>query len=559
MYLSVLVLFSAVVLIVAYFTYGKYVFKKLKIDNKNIAPSHSHEDGVDYVPSKPFVVLGHHFASIAGAGPIVGPIIAVTYGWIPAVIWILFGGIFFGAVHDVGSMVASMRNEGKSIGVIIQNNIGKKGKQLFILFSFATLILVISVFTDIIAKTFISNPEVASASILFIVLAIVFGFVSRITAHKKHAFTITSIIGAVLIYYFVYLGTQIPLSLDFDIWVYLLLFYAFLASVTPVSMLLQPRDYLNSFLLYGLILSAVIGILVANPVIEMDTTVTVAPENLGFIFPVLFVTIACGAISGFHSLVASGTTSKQIDKEEDVKVVGFGGMLIETFLAIIAVGAVVVINRADYITKLDNQGPVSLFAEGLGAMITSLGIPEGFAIGFVALTVSAFALTTMDTCTRLARFTLQEYFEDVKGPVGQTLSTNRYVSTAVVVIVSILLLQSGGFAALWPIFGSANQLLAALALLAIAVWLIKKEINATFVTIPMFFMFAVTLSSLGIFAWQNFQNKVYVLSLISAVLFILSVILILLARNSLKKGNGTSLPLEDNHKAAKGENSKVLK
>jgi carbon starvation protein len=559
MYLSVLVLFSAVVLIVAYFTYGKYVFKKLKIDNKNIAPSHSHEDGVDYVPSKPFVVLGHHFASIAGAGPIVGPIIAVTYGWIPAVIWILFGGIFFGAVHDVGSMVASMRNEGKSIGVIIQNNIGKKGKQLFILFSFATLILVISVFTDIIAKTFISNPEVASASILFIVLAIVFGFVSRITAHKKHAFTITSIIGAVLIYYFVYLGTQIPLSLDFDIWVYLLLFYAFLASVTPVSMLLQPRDYLNSFLLYGLILSAVIGILVANPVIEMDTTVTVAPENLGFIFPVLFVTIACGAISGFHSLVASGTTSKQIDKEEDVKVVGFGGMLIETFLAIIAVGAVVVINRADYITKLDNQGPVSLFAEGLGAMITSLGIPEGFAIGFVALTVSAFALTTMDTCTRLARFTLQEYFEDVKGPVGQTLSTNRYVSTAVVVIVSILLLQSGGFATLWPIFGSANQLLAALALLAIAVWLIKKEINATFVTIPMFFMFAVTLSSLGIFAWQNFQNKVYVLSLISAVLFILSVILILLARNSLKKGNGTSLPLEDNHKAAKGENSKVLK
>src|SRR5690554_4126231 len=429
MYLSVLVLFAATILILAYFTYGKYVFKKLKIDNKNVAPSHTHGDGVDYVPSKPFVVLGHHFASIAGAGPIVGPIIAVTYGWIPAVIWILLGGIFFGAVHDVGSMVASMRNEGKSIGVIIQNNIGKKGKQLFILFSFATLILVISVFTDIIARTFISNPEVASASILFIGLAIAFGFVSKITAHKKHAFAITSIIGGVLMYYFVYLGSQIPLSLDFDLWIYLLLFYAFLASVTPVSMLLQPRDYLNSFLLYGLILAAVAGIFVANPMIEMDTTVTVAPENLGFIFPVLFVTVACGAISGFHSLVASGTTSKQIDKEEDVKVVGFGGMLIETFLAIIAVGAVVVINRADYIDKLDNQGPVSLFAEGLGGMITSLGIPGDFAIGFVALTVSAFALTTMDTCTRLARFTLKEYFEDVKGPIGRTLSSNRYIST----------------------------------------------------------------------------------------------------------------------------------
>jgi carbon starvation protein len=546
MQLSSLILFSAIVLIGAYFTYGKYVFKKFKIDNRNITPSHTHEDGIDYVPSKPFVVLGHHFASIAGAGPIVGPIIAVTYGWIPAVIWILFGGIFFGAVHDVGSMVASMRNDGKSIGVIIQNNIGKSGKQLFIVFSFATLILVISVFTDIIAKTFISNPEVASASILFIILAVAFGIVSKITAHKKHAFVITSIIGAVLMYYFVYLGTQIPLSLDFDLWIYLLLFYAFLASVTPVSMLLQPRDYLNSFLLYGLILSAVVGIFVADPIIKMDTNVTLSPENLGFIFPVLFVTVACGAISGFHSLVASGTTSKQIDKEEDVKIVGFGGMLIETFLAIISVGAVIVISRTDYMSKLSEQGPVSLFAEGLGTIITSLGIPEAFAVGFVALTVSAFALTTMDTCTRLARFTLQEYFEDVKGPVGQNLSKNRYISTAVVVILSILLLQSGGFATLWPIFGSANQLLAALALLAIAVWLIRKKINASFVTIPMFFMFTVTLTSLGLFAWQNYQDELYVLAIIAAGMFVLSVVLILLARKSLKSqiANPTSTDLK---------------
>src|SRR5690554_6105684 len=270
MHLSVLVIFAAVVLIIAYLTYGKYVFRKLGINNKNTAPSHTHKDGVDYVPSKPFVVLGHHFASIAGAGSIVGPIIAIAFGWVPAVIWILLGGIFFGAVHDVGSMVASMRNDGKSIGVIIQNNIGKTGKQLFIVFSFATLILVISVFTDIIARTFISNPEVASASILFILLAIAFGIVSKLTAHKKYAFALLSIIGAVLIYYFVYLGTQIPFSLDFDLWIYILLIYAFLASVTPVSMLLQPRDYLNSFLLYGLILSAVIGIFVANPTIAMD-------------------------------------------------------------------------------------------------------------------------------------------------------------------------------------------------------------------------------------------------------------------------------------------------
>src|SRR5690554_5331759 len=292
--LVTLISISGVVLLLAYFTYGKFIAAKLKISNKNKTPAHTHEDGVDYVPSRIPVVLGHHFSSIAGAGPIVGPIIAVTFGWIPAVIWILLGGIFFGAVHDLASIIASMRHEGKSIGVIIQNNIGKRGKQLFIIFSFATLILVISVFTDIIAKTFISNPEVASASILFILLAIIFGVVSRLTANIKHAFTIISIIGAVLIYYFIYLGTQIPFSLDFDLWIYLLLIYAFLASVTPVSMLLQPRDYLNSFLLYGLILSAVIGIFVANPIIAMDNKVTLSPENLGFIFPVLFVTIACG-------------------------------------------------------------------------------------------------------------------------------------------------------------------------------------------------------------------------------------------------------------------------
>src|SRR5690554_5826181 len=270
MSLTAIVIVSMIILLLAYRLYGTYVANKFEIDDKNQTPAHAMRDNVDYMPGKMPVVLGHHFASIAGAGPIVGPIIAVTYGWIPAVIWILLGGIFFGAVHDVGSMVASMRNDGKSIGVIIQNNIGKTGKHLFIVFSFATLILVISVFTDIIAKTFISNPEVASASILFIILAIAFGIVNKLTANIKHAFTIISIIGAVLIYYFVYLGTQIPFSLDFDLWIYILLIYAFLASVTPVSMLLQPRDYLNSFLLYGLILSAVIGIFVANPTIAMD-------------------------------------------------------------------------------------------------------------------------------------------------------------------------------------------------------------------------------------------------------------------------------------------------
>lgn len=535
MALTSLLILAGIILIGAYFSYGNLVYKRFGLNNARKAPSHEFSDGIDYVPSRPIVVLGHHFASIAGAGPIVGPIIAVTFGWIPAVIWILVGGIFFGAVHDLGSMAASLRNQGKSIGVIIQRNIGYRGKQLFILFSFSTLILVIGVFTDIIAKTFVANAGVASASILFMFLAIAFGWVSKITGSNKTAFVINSVVGVILMYYFVYLGMQLPFALDYQVWVYLLLGYAFFASVTPVSFLLQPRDYLNSFLLYGLIIFAVVGIFISNPDIKMETTVHISADNLGYLFPVLFVTIACGAISGFHSLVASGTTSKQLDKEGDAKIVGFGGMLIESFLAIISVGAVVILTRSEYVSRLAVEGPVALFSTGLGNMIASTGISEQFAVGFVALTVSAFALTTLDTCTRLARFTLQEYFEDVKSPMGIKISQNRYVSTTVVVILSILLLASGSFATLWPIFGSANQLLAALALLAIAVWLSKQNIKNTFVTIPMFFMFAVTLSSLGLFAWKNFQQEVYVLSIIATLLFALSIALIVLASKSLKK------------------------
>jgi carbon starvation protein len=431
-------------------------------------------------------------------------------------------------------MAASLRTEGKSIGVIIRNQIGPKGKQLFVIFSFSTLILVIGVFADIIAKTFIANPGVASASILFILLAVAFGFVNRLVGSSKIAFIILTVVGVVLMYYFVYLGTQLPFVMDYNFWILALLGYAFLASVTPVSMLLQPRDYLNSYLLYGMMIAAVVGVFIANPQIEMTSQIQTSSESLGYVFPVLFVTIACGAISGFHSLVASGTTSKQLDKVSDAKVVGFGGMLIESFLAIIAVGAVAVLSREEYTVRLGVEGPVALFSNGIGGMIATLGISETFAIGFVALTVSAFALTTLDTCTRLARFTLQEYFEDMPQPASQVIAKNRYLSTIVVVILSILLLVSGEFSTLWPIFGSANQLLAALALLTIAVWLIRKKIPATFVMMPMFFMFTVTLASLGLFAWKNFQEKGYVLAFIAALLFVLAISLIVLAFKSLK-------------------------
>ena len=535
MSLPLLLLLSAVILISAYFTYGRFISKKFDIKNDKPTPAHAHADGVDYVPSNKLVVLGHHFASIAGAGPIVGPIIAVTFGWIPAVIWILVGGIFIGAVHDVGSMVASLRHKGKSIGVIIHQYIGRSGKRLFLIFSFSTLILIIAVFADIIAKTFVKNPGVASTSFLFILLAVVFGFFNRKLAHKKSAFTWLSIIGVFLMYYFVILGNNIPFELNYVFWVGLLLAYAFLASVTPMSVLLQPRDYLSSFLLYGLILLAIIGVVVANPEVKMDNNIIFKSEDIGYLFPVLFITVACGAISGFHSLVASGTTSKQLDKETDAKVVGYGGMLIESFLAIISVCAVMVISRTDYVGSLSADGPVNMFADGMGFVISSLGIEEGLAVNFVALTISAFALTTLDTCTRLARFTFQEFFEETENQNVRGITQNRFLSTTVVVILSSLFLLSGEFTTLWPIFGSANQLLAALALLAVAVWMIKSGKKAGFLLIPMFFMFVVTLSSLFLLAFQNFEKGIYSISIIAALLFALAIVLLILAKRCLKK------------------------
>jgi len=535
MSLPLLLLLSAIVLISAYFTYGRFISRKFEIKNDKPTPAHVHADGVDYVPSNKLVVLGHHFASIAGAGPIVGPIIAVTFGWVPAVIWILVGGIFFGAVHDVGSMVASLRHKGKSIGVIIHQYIGGSGKRLFLIFSFSTLILIIAVFADIIAKTFVKNPGVASTSALFIMLAVVFGFFNRKFAHKKVAFVWLSVIGVFLMYYFVILGNSIPFELNYIFWVGLLLGYAFVASVTPMSVLLQPRDYLSSFLLYGLIILAMVGVVVANPEVKMDHNIVFNSEDIGYLFPVLFITVACGAISGFHSLVASGTTSKQINKETDAKVIGYGGMLIESFLAIISVGAVMVISRGDYMSSLSADGPVNMFADGMGFVISSLGIEETLAVNFVALTISAFALTTLDTCTRLARFTFQEFFEETKNQKTLKFTQNRFLSTLVVVVLSSLFLLSGEFTTLWPVFGSANQLLAALALLAVAVWMIKSGKKAGFLLIPMFFMFTVTLSSLFVLAYQNFSKGIYGISIVAGLLFVLAIVLLFLARKCLKK------------------------
>lgn len=329
--LVAIVLASIVILSIAYRTYGFFLSRILNLDDTNRTPAHTQHDGVDYVPSKTGVVLGHHFASIAGAGPIVGPVIAVAFGWVPAILWILIGGIFFGAVHDLASLTASLRHLGKSIGEVIQRYIGDTGKTLFGIFAFATLILIIAVFMDIVAKTFVNVPAAASASMQFMGLAVVFGWLMN---RNLMPFWLLSTLGVVLMYGMVALGNLYPLALPYWVWIGILLTYCCFAAIAPVWVLLQPRDYLNSFLLYGMMLAGIAGIFVARPVIAMDAAVDFHVESLGYLFPVLFVTIACGAISGFHSLVASGTTSKQLDRETDARRVGYGGMLIESLLAV---------------------------------------------------------------------------------------------------------------------------------------------------------------------------------------------------------------------------------
>lgn len=527
-----IVLLSAVVLILAYRFYGTYVAKVYQLDDKNRTPAHALRDDVDYMPTATPVLLGHHFASIAGAGPIVGPIIAVAFGWIPALAWILLGAIFFGAVHDLGAMVASLRNEGKSIGEVIKRNIGQTGRNLFLVFAFATLLLIIAVFMDIVAKTFVGNPAAATASILFIGLALIFGLVNR---YLRLPFWLISIVGVVAMFAMIELGLFMPLELPRSAWIGGLVFYCFCAAVLPVWTLLQPRDYLNSFLLYGMMILGLVGILFVNPEIRMTTEVSLHVDNLGYLFPVLFVTIACGAISGFHSMVAAGTTSKQVNKESDAKRVGFGAMLIESMLAVIAVCTVIVMDRSDYLSSLAQSGPVTLYAQGLGSFIAGLGIPSDWAISFVALTVSAFAVTTLDTCTRLARFVLQEFFQSADKPTPKNPINNRYIATGLVALLGTALLLTGQFQELWPIFGSANTLLAALALLAITAWLHRGGKSVRITLVPMIFMFLVTLTSLASLTFSKVSSGDYVLGIIGALLFILSVVLVLFAKSSLAK------------------------
>jgi len=527
---AIILLVSAIILfIVAYIFYGGWLAKQWGLKPDNNTPAHTMYDGVDYVPAKAPILLGHHFASIAGAGPINGPIQAAIFGWVPATLWILLGGIFIGGVHDFGSLLASLRHKSKSIGDIIQANVGLTAKRLFLLFSWSTLVLIVAAFTNIVADTFVATPQAATASLLFIPLAVIFGF----TVYRRNApLSLSTALGVAVLALCIWIGYVAPFSLSKTTWIIILAVYIVAASVMPVWILLQPRDYLNSFLLYGMMIGGAVGILLYNPKIQLPafTSLKVGTE---YLFPILFITIACGAISGFHSLVASGTTAKQLNKEGDAKLIGYGSMLIESTLAIISIITAAYLTQ-DKFAELIKFGPTNVFAEGLGTFMSSFGINQVVGKTFAALAVSAFAMTTLDTATRLARFAFQEFFENIteagevvasSNPVAKFFS-NRYVASVITVIISIVLAFTS-WKAIWPIFGAANQLLAAVALLAVAAWLANAGRNNKMLIIPMIFMFIVTLTALVFLVRSNIASGNYILVLFAVLLFVLAILLIL--------------------------------
>ena len=535
-----LILIALVMYVIAYKLYGGFLSKKFDVNDKTETPSHTMYDGVDYVPAKAPVLLGHHFASIAGAGPIVGPVIAAGFGWIPVYLWVLFGAIFIGGVHDYSSIVASVRHQSKSIGFIIESYIGISGKKLFLIFAWATLILVIAVFTIIVADTFTHIPSAGTSSILFMLLAIIFGIAIY---RLKVKLWIATIVGVILLFLSIPAGNLFPLQLDALTWQFILFGYIFFASTVPVWILLQPRDYLNSFFLYALMFGGLVGILFAAPTINIPAFNSFSLDKVGYLFPALFVTVACGAISGFHSIVGSGTTAKQLNKETDGRIIGYGGMLIEGMLAVLSLITVASMVNEEFINILTTKGPVPAFSLGVARFINAipvLNISIPLAETFTALAVSAFALTSLDTATRLARFMFQEYFESKEKSERPAFVTNRYVATGITVVVGAALTFSGQTMSIWPVFGSANQLLAALALLALTVWVAKLKKGFLFVLIPMIFMFAVTLTALGMLVYQNFLINNYTLSIISVLLFTLAVLLGIQAYNVLVNGKEIS-------------------
>lgn len=511
----VIVLIGIVCLGAGYLLYGRWLANKWGLDPKAKTPAFTHEDGEDYVPSSKFTVFSHQFSSIAGAGPVTGPILASVFGWVPVLLWLIVGGLFFGAVQDFGALYASVKNEGKSMGMIIEKYIGKTGRKLFMLFCWLFTLLVIAAFTDMVAGTFVAkgvegmtektanaDASAASISMLFIVVAIIFGLVQKSIAKagKKMNEWVKAIVAIVLLVAMFAVGMALPIYATKSAWIYIIMAYLFLASVMPMWLLMQPRDYMTTFMLLGMIIGAVLGVVVAHPSMNLNafngfTLGSGASKQM--LFPTLFVTIACGAVSGFHSLVSSGTSSKTISNEKDMPMVGYGAMVVESLLGIVAlvvVGAVAVNGTKPAGT------PFAIFSTGVAGFLEKLGVPVHVATVFMTMCVSALALTSLDSVARIGRMSFQElFYGDSTDPATMTpvqrVLTNKYFATVITLFFGYLL-TLGGYNNVWPLFGSANQLLAAMVLIAIAVFLKTTGRTGWTLYAPMFIMLAVTFTAL---------------------------------------------------------------
>lgn len=505
----VIVLIAAVCLIAAYALYGRWLAKKWGIDPKAETPAVVHNDGQDYVPTDGWTVFAHQFSSIAGAGPVTGAIQAAAFGWLPVLLWIILGGIFFGAVTDFGALYASVKNDGKSMGLLIEKYIGKAGRKLFLGFCWLFCLIVIAAFADMVADTFNAyvvtdgvqtlsenaqvNGAAGSISLFFILFAVVFGVIQHKVKLKGWKEVVLGLACTVLAFVF---GMNFPVILGKEMWVYIAFIYIFLAAVLPMWFVMQPRDYMSTFMFVGMIVGAVLGLLLAHPTMNLPAFTGFQNESLGTLFPILFVTVACGAVSGFHSLVSSGTSSKTISNEKDMLKVGYGAMVLESLLAVIALCVAGAAAGADGTAAVGT--PFQIFSSGVAGFLEMFGIPVYVAQSFMTMCVSALAFTTLDSVARIGRMSFQELFsvDDMEHAEGwRKVLCNKYFATIITLVFGYILTRVG-YSNIWPLFGSANQLLSALVLITLCVFL--KVTGRTLKTLvpPFVIMLIVTFTAL---------------------------------------------------------------
>ncbi|MFH0827234.1 MAG: carbon starvation protein A [Candidatus Omnitrophota bacterium] len=511
----IIVIVSLVLFTWAYRFYARKFEALVGIDPKRSTPAYAKFDSVDYIPARNWLVLfGHHFSSIAGAGPIIGPVIAVIlWGWFPAVLWVIIGTIFIGGIHDFGSLIISVREGGSTIADIAGQTISKRAKVIFSLFVWLALILVIAVFAYLCADTFVKEPKIVIPSLGLIPTAMVIGY---LLYHLRTNSILTTALGLLMLLGLILLGHVIPVHSSVPIWLVILFIYSFMASILPVNILLQPRDYLSGFLLFFGAGLGYIGLFLTRPTITMPYFHAWSSGE-SYLWPMLFVTVACGATSGFHSLIASGTTSKQLANERHAKRIGYGAMVAEGAVALLAILSCAILFKKgeNFQAGLKNLGPIGLYAKGYGLM--SKKILGGYG-PFVAITIlNAFILTTLDTATRIARYLTQELIS-IK---------NRYLATMIIVAVSAGLAFSGKWQKIWPVFGASNQLVAALALFVLSCWLLSRKKPVGMTLWPSFFMLITTVAALGLQAVQYFKNRDILLCAISVLLILLAVFMVL--------------------------------